>query len=305
MGAKDEVGKIEYHYGFYGAVHVEYEPSHVNMEYLQEHELGDEPVRMDMLILKQDRTPLTDPIGSFFKTHNVLEYKSPQDQLSINDFCKAQGYALLYKGLSKTVDSVPLEELTVSIFRHAYPREMFKTLRGYGICIEEKFPGIYHVSGPLTVPAQVIVTSRLKGDRYEAFKALAKNVSKEDIWKLLKLAQDEPSMTDFVRAILNVSMPLNERMFVEMEMEMMNKTLENIFKKEFDEKKQEGRKEGLQEGRQEGLQEGRQEGLQEGVDQTRVDAIRNLMKKLKFTAKQAMDFLDIPDDDRSKYLAKL
>ena len=37
MGAKDEVGKIEYHYGFYGAVHVEYESSHVNMEYLQEH----------------------------------------------------------------------------------------------------------------------------------------------------------------------------------------------------------------------------------------------------------------------------
>ena len=103
----------------------------------------------------------------------------------------------------------------------------------------------------------------------------------------------------------SVSMPLNERMFVEMEMEMMNKTLENIFKKEFDEKKQEGRKEGLQEGRQEGLQEGRQEGLQEGVDQTRVDAIHNLMKKLKYTAKQAMDFLEIPDDDRSKYLAKL
>ena len=96
MGEKDEVGKIEYHYGFYGAVHVEYELSHVQMEYLQEHELGDEPVRMDMMILKQDRTPLSDPIGSFFKTHNVLEYKSPGDHLSIDDFARRQyetGYA--------------------------------------------------------------------------------------------------------------------------------------------------------------------------------------------------------------------
>ena len=68
MGAKDEIGKVEYHYGFYGAVHVQYEPTRVHMKYLQEHELGDEPVRMDMLILKHDSTSLTDPVGSFFKT---------------------------------------------------------------------------------------------------------------------------------------------------------------------------------------------------------------------------------------------
>ena len=36
VGATDEVGKIEYHYGFYGAVHAEYEPTHIKMEYLQE-----------------------------------------------------------------------------------------------------------------------------------------------------------------------------------------------------------------------------------------------------------------------------
>ena len=89
----------------------------------------------------------------------------------------------------------------------------------------------------------------------------------------------------------------------------MNKALENVFKKEFDEKKQEGRLEGRQEGRLEGRREGRlegrQEGREEGVDQTRVDAIKLLMKKLKYTAKQAMDFLEIPADDQSKYLAKL
>ena len=67
MGVKDEIGRVEYHYGFYGAIHVQYEPTHVRMEYRQEYELGSEPVRMDMLILKHDQTPLTDPIGRFFK----------------------------------------------------------------------------------------------------------------------------------------------------------------------------------------------------------------------------------------------
>ena len=80
MGAKEESGKIEYHYGFYGAVHVEYEPTQVHMEYLQEHELGDEPVRMDMLIIKRDSAKLHDPIGAFFRMHNVLEYKSPNSE---------------------------------------------------------------------------------------------------------------------------------------------------------------------------------------------------------------------------------
>ena len=54
MSMKDEIGKIEYHYGFYGAIHAEYEPTNIKMEYLQEYELGEEPVRIDMLILKQD-----------------------------------------------------------------------------------------------------------------------------------------------------------------------------------------------------------------------------------------------------------
>ena len=149
MSIKDEIGRTEYHYGFYGAIHTVYEPTCVKMEYLQEFELGDEPVRMDMLILKHDATLLTDPIGSFFKTYNILEYKSPEDHLSINDFYKAQGYALIYKGLSKTADTVPLDELTVSIFRHAYPREMFRRLKIAG----------FEMSGRLKNNRRILVTS--------------------------------------------------------------------------------------------------------------------------------------------------
>ena len=49
----------------------------------------------------------------------------------------------------------------------------------------------------------------------------------------------------------------------------------------------------------------KEEGRAEGIDQNRVESIKNIMKKLKYTARQAMDLLEIPAADREKYLAKL
>ena len=224
------------------------------MKYLQEHELGDEPVRMDMLILKHDRTLLKDPIGSFFRMHNVLEYKSPADSLSIDDFYKVQGYALLYKGLGKTVDEIPVEELTVSLFRHAYPRELFKNLKHKGFTIEPVYPGVYHISGKISVPTQFVIKSRLPHGEYEAFHALAKDASKEDLIRLLTLTEEnpEPGLIDYVRAVLNVSTAINERMFNEIKEEgVMTEAINRIFKKEFEEKEAKGEKRGEKRGRDE------------------------------------------------------
>ena len=236
MSSKDESGKIEYHYGFYGAIHAEYEPKHVQLEYLQEHELGEEPVRMDMLIIKRDSASLTDPIGSFFRTHNALEYKSPEDALTIDDFFKAQGYAEIYKSMGKTVNEIPRKELTVSIFRHAYPREMFHALTEEGLQAKAVYPGVYRVMDT-NIAAQIIVTSRLPEGEYSPFKALAKNASKEDLLRLLKLADsDDPRMVDYVRAVLNVSIVLNEQTMdkIKEEAGIMPEAVRRVFKEEFE-----------------------------------------------------------------------
>ena len=155
---------------------------------------------------------------------------------------------MLYKGLSKNVDAVPVGELTVSIFRHAYPREMFKQLKELGFKICEVHPGVYHIQGNISIATQVVVTSRLSKDRYEAFRALAKNASTEDIKKLLKLTDDssDPKMIEYVRAVLNVSAVLNEPVIEAIkEAGIMNHAVERIFHKEFEEKIQEGRQEGI------------------------------------------------------------
>ena len=242
MGMEEEAGRVEYHYGFYGAVHVEYEPSGVDMEYLQEHELGDKPVRLDMLLLKKESVPLVDPIGSFFRIHNVLDYKSPEDGLTIDDFYKAQGYALIYKSLGKTVNAIPLHELTVSIFRHAFPREMLKMLEESGLKVKETYPGIYKIIGSLNVPTQVIVTNRLPKGEYEAFKALTENADKDDILKLLGMIENtsDPKMAEYVSEVLHVSIAVNEGLFNEIkEAGIMTEAVERVFKKEFDQTRKE------------------------------------------------------------------
>ena len=178
----EENGKIGYHYGFYAATHAEYHAFREVLDFLQEQKLGVEPVELDMLIIRQDGpNPLKDAIGSFFRKYNILEYKSPEDGLTIDDFYKVQAYACLYKSMGKTVDSIPGDALTVSIFRHTFPRKMFEALERTGLEVAEDHPGVFHIRGPLTVPAQVIVTSRLPAGEYAAFKVLAKDATREEI----------------------------------------------------------------------------------------------------------------------------
>lgn len=60
-------------------------------------------------------------------------------------------------------------------------------------------------------------------------------------------------------------------------------------------------KEFLEGGRREGQREGQREGRIEGKDEARLDSIRTLMKKLDQTAEEAMDTLDIADEDKVRY----
>lgn len=60
-------------------------------------------------------------------------------------------------------------------------------------------------------------------------------------------------------------------------------------------------KEFLEGGRREGQREGQREGRIEGKDEARLDSIRTLMKKLDQTAEEAMDTLDISDEDKVRY----
>ena len=53
------------------------------------------------------------------------------------------------------------------------------------------------------------------------------------------------------------------------------------------------------------LEDMRRETAEKATEKNNLESIRIVMRKLKYTAQQAMDFLEIPDSEQKRYLAKL
>ena len=65
------------------------------------------------------------------------------------------------------MNEIPAKELTVSLFREAYPRKLFEELEGEGCRIERKYPGVYYVFG-MQFPVQVVVTGQLEREAHSS-----------------------------------------------------------------------------------------------------------------------------------------
>lgn len=236
----DETGRTRYHYGFYAAMKNEYDLAHAGVKYEQEIQLGEDPVRLDFVIRKVEGE-LKDPIGEYFRNLNLFEYKSPEDGLSIDDFCKAQAYALMYKGNGRKVNELPLGEITLTIVRHTYPRELMKALKESGYEIHEAHRGIYRIEGKMMIPVQIVVSSRLEEGEYEGLKLLAKGSTKEAVVEYAKraIASGDENIKTNAGTVIEICLNINKELDRQIkEDEAMHRTIREIFKEDFDEVEQ-------------------------------------------------------------------
>ena len=80
---------LQWHPGFCAALQIELQEESGNLEFYPEYELSKKPMRIDTLIVKKmSDSPVRKNIGRIFRKHNLIEYKSPGDYLSINDFIR-------------------------------------------------------------------------------------------------------------------------------------------------------------------------------------------------------------------------
>lgn len=278
-----EAVRIQWHPGFYGAAELEFLSNKADLEFQREFNLSKEPVRMDLLIIKKlADVKIENELGHIFKKYNVVEYKSPEDALSIDDYYKTVGYACLYKGSGETVDQIPANELTISIFRESYPRELFGAMKRSGMEIEERYPGIYYMSGKQALfDTQVVVTGRLEKETHRALRILSKHVREEDIRAFVEETAKMPEQGDRgnIDAVLQVSVSANKEIYegIRRRDKIMCDALKELMKEDFEKNKQE----------------------------TLLEAIKNLMETMKCTSEQAMAALKIPEADREGYSAKL
>ena len=94
----DTPEKIQWHSAFCAATELEFEANIESLELKSEYNLSKEPIRIDLLIINHASGRLQNEIGHLMKRYNIIEYKSPEDGLTIDDFYKTIGYACLYKG---------------------------------------------------------------------------------------------------------------------------------------------------------------------------------------------------------------
>ena len=215
---KNAPDKLQWHPAFCAAAGLEFHEDIERLELKPEYNLSKEPIRIDLLIIKEESDRrIKNEIGHIMKKYNVIEYKSPEDALTIDDFYKTVGYACLYKGYGERVDAVPINELTVSIFRATQPEKMFLTLQKYGHKIEEKYPGIYYVTEHLPFPAQIIVTQELEPGEHRSLRILSNHAKKEDVEEFLKEVEkmNTPRERQNVEAVLQVSVKANDELYRE------------------------------------------------------------------------------------------
>lgn len=275
--SEDATGRIQWHTGFVHAMRLYLKDYEDDIEFNEEFQLTRKPLSIDLTVVKKpDDLIIDNNIGRFFRKHNILEYKSPKDELNLETFYKVQAYALLYMISPANCDAygapVCENDMTISIVRAAYPRELIKDLKELGYIIREDIKNIYHVDGA-QFPIQIVIT-KPSSDAESSGKdekdiiwlnALTADISKDTYNDFLNNANELDSRHSmFAETIFAIVSDVNEEK-IETWKEahsMMNDAMRRIMAKELKESKDEG----LAEGRSEGLAEGRSEGLVKGQD---------------------------------------
>lgn len=285
--------KIQWHPGFVAAMSLELRGYRDDLDFEKEYNLNTKPLEIDLLIIKKEASVHIDnDIGSLFRGHNILEYKSPEDHLDIDTFSKALAYAYLYKAYGNKLDEIRMDDMTVSIIREARPVGLFRYFKEHGYAVSREHDGIYHIEGSFPFPAQVIVTGELDRASHTWLKALSGKLDKEDIQDLLeKISQmTEKNDREMADSVLEVSIGANRRIVEElMGDDSMFETLMEIMEPRINEIRKGDMEKGIQKGRREGIQ-GAIEMLR-NLQYQDTEIKSEIMRQYGLTEDEATDFL--------------
>ena len=176
--------KILWHPAFFEAIQLELDEYRHSLHFVYEYQLTTAPLRIDVVIIKKTADiVIKKNIAAIFRKVNLLEYKSPDDNISVKDFYRVYGYACLYLTLNNDVD---ISDLTLTFVESRKPRELIKHLtKSRNFTIEETMPGIYSVRGDI-IPIQIIDNRRLSADENIWLKDLNNRLGAQQLHRLTK-----------------------------------------------------------------------------------------------------------------------
>ena len=227
---------LQWHPAFYAGLKIEFEKEADYLTFENEHALSNKPMLIDVLIIKKNsRKQLQKNIGKIFKQHNIIEYKSPTDYLSIDDFYKVYGYACFYKSDSPNVDLVKSNEITISFVCEKRPEKLLKHLRQERqLDIMKVEEGIYYIEGAY-FPIQLLLTSELSKESNFWLRNLTNRLKERGEVNELVTEYEKNRQNELYRAMMNIIIRANEKMFEEVKGEDMCEALRELFRDEIEE----------------------------------------------------------------------
>ena len=173
-------------------------------------------------------------MARLFNLHHYKDLTS----LNIDDFYKTLAYAFLYKSLAHEVDGIPVNQLTLSLVRQGYPREMVKKLEAEGMQVHRQYPGIYYIADA-PISAQIVVTQELDAENHRSLRVLTSDLNEADARGFLEEASNLTNKgdKDNISAVLTVSMNANYAVYEDLqrsELTMDCEPLKRLMKDEFD-----------------------------------------------------------------------
>ncbi|WP_343248636.1 3-isopropylmalate dehydrogenase [Diplocloster hominis] len=179
---------LQWHPAFQAALQIELSNEECILQFEREYNLSDKPLQIDTLIIKKEPgRQIRKSIGRIFRQYNIVEYKGPEDYISINSFFKVNGYTCIYQADTEHEMEIPPEELTITLVGYHYPRKLLMFLReSYHAEVDRPYPGIYYISGFL-FPIQILVIGELSKEENVWLGRLRNDLQlKEDIEPLAK-----------------------------------------------------------------------------------------------------------------------
>lgn len=284
-------GRLQWHSGFSAALRVELEDELDELCIEDEHMLSKKPMQIDVLVVKKKgEQPIRKNIGRIFRKHNIIEYKSPEDYLSINDFYKVYGYTCFYQSETKRVKDIPPEEITMTFICNHYPQKLLEHLKKFkGIEVEKQEAGLYYLLGD-SFPIQLVIVKELSKEENYWLQNLRCNLKTgEEIQEVVR-RYEQVKHKAYYSDVMNLIVRANQK---QMEEEKnMCEALNELFAEELKEADLRGRKECRKEGRSVGQIEKLKELVQKKLAKNQsiekiaddlvedVEVIRKIVKEL-------------------------
>lgn len=295
----EEKQLLQWHPAFFAGFQIEFEKEADKLTFENEYQLGTKPKQIDVLIVKKDSEyQVKKNIGRIFRRYNIIEYKSPGDYLSIDDFYIGYAYVCLYKVDTGKINDRKMEDITLTFVSQRYPRNLAEYLgKSNKYRIEKKEAGIYYIYGDI-LPMQFIVTGELSGEENLWIRILTNHLKERDLAQNMLEKYEKNKDNKLYTSVMDIVVRANRKSFFK-EGTAMSGELEKIIQEKMEarEKKmkveleREVRQKVEQEVRQEVEQKVKQEVRQEVEQETRINLICKKLSK-GYTVEQIADIFE-------------